>query len=227
MTEIVIETEQSSAVDEWDMEDSTPVIKKTKSDDSLHVITLSEEQEDGVYKDTLAQIVAKQFYSKDLEAKAKQASQKSRLTKHALETIDNLTFLPEAVIYVLGARQVRISVKESYRAIDGDKFKKIREYAPEFAKDSFNAAPVITVDSPKVPASARKEMQEWIEMGRAILRSHKVENPEQVIAFISKYQPKTTTNSLRQTQNAIVQEALNQDLPLGTVLTVAKSNTKG
>ena len=224
-TDIGMEIETT---DDWDMEDSAPTAKATKADDSLHIITLPEDTDDnGVHKDVLAQIVAKMFYSKDLEAKAKTASQKSRLTRHALETIDNLAFLPEAVIYQLGSRQVRISIKESYRAIDKAQYNTIREYAPEFAREAFNASPVISVDSPKVPASARKEIQEWIEMGRAILMAHKVENPEKVISFTNRYQPKTTTNTLRQQQNALVQEGLNKDLPLGTVLTVAKCNTKG
>jgi hypothetical protein len=226
MTTKVIETEVAD--DEWDMEDSSPEVTATKSDDSLHVIKLPEDTDNnGVHTDFLAQIVAKHLHSKDLEAKQKKACQKLRLTKHALETIDNLSFLPSAVIYQLGARQVRVSIKDAYRAIDKDKFLAIKKYAPEFAKQAFTAAPVISVKSTQIPASARKEIQEWIEMGRAILMAHKVAEPNNVISFTNKYQPKTTVNSLRQKQDVLVQEGLNSDLPLGTVLTVAKCNTKG
>jgi len=219
MTQPVIETE----IDEdWDMEDTPVEAGKSKTDEKVHVIVLSEEKADGVYIDKLTQVVAKQLHSKDLSSKSTKACQKKRLNAHALETIDNLSWMPEAVVYQLGSRTVRVSLKDSYRPISKKKFEEIKAYAPEFAKEAFVQTPVIKVDSPKVPATARKEIQEWIEMGRAILREHKVESPESVITFESLFKPKSTTNDLKSRQNVVIQESLNTDLPYGTVLTIGK-----
>lgn len=226
MNEPVIETEVNEG---WDMEDTHgEVDATTKDDDALHIISLPEEKDkQGVYIDVQSQIVAKHLNHKDLEAKAKTSDQSGRLKKHALETIDNLGFLPKAVIYQLGARQVRVSIKDSYPAINQAKLNKIMKYAPDFAKSAFSAAPEIKIKTNKIPNRAIKEIQEWLEMGRSILRSNGVSEPEQIISFVKKYQPKTTTNALRAKEDYLVQSALNDDLPLGTMITAAKTKTKG
>ena len=222
MTNTVIETEVKEEDNAWDMEDSSNV-KSTKADDSLHVIILSEDKDKkDVYIDKMAQVIGKQLASADKQAQAIKGCQKARLKRHALEVVDNLATIPKAIIYQLGSRQVRVTIKESYRAVAKSSYDAIKEYAPDFAKVAFNAVPEIAVKSPLVPKAAIPDVQKWLEKGRKILSKHGVGDPNSVITFTNKFQPKTTTNELRSKQNVIIQEALQIDLPLGTTITTAK-----
>jgi len=217
-TQPTIEIEEETG---WDMEDSAPVAE-TKQSDDVHIIKLPETRDkDGILTDTLSQVVEKHLFSHDQSTKAASASQADRLKTHMLDTLGQMPNI-KAVVYQLGGRQVRVGIRDAYRAINKQKYAKICEYAPEFAREAFNASPVIKVDSPKVPRTAIKELQEWLEMGRAILTAHGVTDPAKVITFTNMYQPKTTTNTLRTKQNIIVREGLASDMPYSTVLTVGK-----